>query len=144
MERHQPDRDLHGGIDCDRHDTIPADVRCCLEAAHDPPCVAAAAHLAFGADSRSIILVLPDSEAEKKAKRRGSLLWSADVLAAHGMHEAAALLRARAAAVLCGFPAIPDQTGIPEAGDPEEIFEDPADREDLDLDKTVVDLPIVT
>lgn len=90
---------------CTEHDGIGDGEPCRLHAGHPAPCLAAAAHLAFG--DRATVLTLPNSAAERRVRQRTALLYSASVLDAFHLHDDAELLRARAAAVQCGFAAVP-------------------------------------
>ncbi len=94
---------------CTEHDCIGDGEPCRLHAGHEPPCLAAAAHLAFG--DRATVLTLPNAAAERRVRQRTALLYSASILDAFHLHEPAALMRARAAAIQCGFTAVPP--GIP-------------------------------
>lgn len=120
------------GTDCSLHVGIPADVRCCLKSGHESPCVAAAAHLIFGPGA--VVLTLPNSAEELRARQRAALAYSANVLEAYGASDGAAILRARAAAVQCGFPAVvPNRDAwrhMPEA-DPS-VYDEPEDHNELE------------
>jgi hypothetical protein len=127
---------------CTEHDGIGDGEPCRLHAGHPAPCLAAAAHLAFG--DRATVITLPNAAAERKIRQRTALLYSASVLDAFHLHEAAALMRARAAAIQCGFTAVPP--GIPPTcghafhGPPEAAaIRSYVQRE---LDKTILDTNI--
>jgi hypothetical protein len=57
------------------------------------------------------VITLPNAAAERRIRQRTALLYSASILDAFHLHDDASLMRARAAAIQCGFTAIPP--GLP-------------------------------
>lgn len=94
-----------GAGDCPRHDGIAGNLPCCVRAGHEPPCVAAAAHVMFGVDA--VVVVMPSAADARRAWQLAALRFSARVLADMGATDGAALLRTRAVAVSAGFSAAP-------------------------------------
>lgn len=101
----QPTATTQQGHDCQRHDGIPADLRCCVRAGHQPPCVAAAAHVAFGRDA--VVLVLPSQAEIRRAQKIAAMRYCARILDRAGARDGAGILRTRAVAVRSGLPDAP-------------------------------------
>lgn len=105
-----PTQPVTEAVPCTEHDGIGDGEPCRLHAGHEAPCLAAAAHLAFG--DRATVITLPNAPSERRVRQRTALLYSASILDAFHLHDAASLMRARAAAIQCGFTAVPPGTAV--------------------------------